>query len=136
MPPADADLEPDQFAYAILRVVPRVERGEQLNAGVVLFCRRRRFLAARVDLDERRLAALAPDLEPRTVRAHLDALARIAAGDPAGGAVAALDPSERFGWLVAPSSTIIQPSPVHTGLCDDPQTMLDRLFDELVAPVV
>ena len=75
MPPAGADLEPDQFAYAILRVVPRVERGEQLNAGVVLFCRRRRFLAARVDLDERRLAALAPDLDPRTVRAHLDALA-------------------------------------------------------------
>jgi len=135
MPPADADLEPDQFAYAILRVVPRVERGEQLNAGVVLFCRRRRFLAARVDLDERRLAALAPDLDPRSVRAHLDALARIAAGDPAGGAVAALEPSERFGWLVAPSSTIIQPSPVYTGLCDDPQTMLDRLFDELVAPV-
>jgi len=135
MPPAAADLEPDQFAYAILRVVPRVERGEQLNAGVVLFCRRRRFLAARVDLDERRLAALAPDLDPRTVRAHLDALARIAAGDPAGGAVAALDPSERFGWLVAPSSTIIQPSPVHTGVCDDPQSMLDRLFDELVAPV-
>jgi len=135
MPPADADLEPDQFAYAILRVVPRVERGEQLNAGVVLFCRRRRFLAARVDLDERRLAALAPDLDPRSVRAHLDALARIAAGDPAGGAVAALEPSERFGWLVAPSSTIIQPSPVHTGLCDEPQTMLDRLFDELVAPV-
>ena len=135
MPPAGTDLEPDQFAYAILRVVPRVERGEQLNAGVVLFCRRRRFLAARVDLDERRLAALAPDLDPRTVRAHLDALARIAAGDPAGGAVAALEPSERFGWLVAPSSTIIQPSPVHTGLCSDPQTMLDRLFDELVAPV-
>ena len=123
------------FSYAVLRLVPRVERGEQLNAGVVLFCRRRRFLAARVDLDERRLAALAPDLDPRTVRAHLDALARIAAGDPAGGAVAALEPSERFGWLVAPSSTIIQPSPVHTGVCDDPQAMLDRLFAELVAPV-
>ena len=135
MPPAAADLEPDQFAYAILRVVPRVERGEQLNAGVVLFCRRRRFLAARVELDEHRLTALAPDLDPQTVRAHLDALARIAAGDPAGGAVAALEPSERFGWLVAPSSTIIQPSPVHTGLCDDPATMLDRLFAELVAPV-
>jgi hypothetical protein len=132
MPPADADLEPDQFAYAILRVVPRVERGEQLNAGVVLFCRRRRFLAARVDLDERRLAALAPDLDPRTVRAHLDALARIAAGDPAGGAVAALEPSERFGWLVAPSSTIIQPSPVHTGLCDDPAAALDQVIERLV----
>jgi Protein of unknown function (DUF3037) len=130
-----ADPAPDQFAYAILRVVPRVERGEQLNAGVVLFCRRRRFLAARVELDERRLAALAPGLDPAVVRRHLDALAAIAAGDPSGGAVAALEPSERFGWLVAPSSTMVQPSPVHTGVCDDPQTMLDRLFDELVAPV-
>jgi hypothetical protein len=128
-------VEPDRFAYAILRVVPRVERGEQLNAGVVLYCRRRGFLAVRAELDEDRLAALAPDLDPATVRAHLDALVRIAAGDPAGGSVAALAQSERFGWLVAPSSTIIQPSPVHTGICDDPQTMLDRLFDELVAPV-
>jgi DUF3037 family protein len=135
MPPADAEHEPDQFAYAILRVVPRVERGEQLNAGVVLFCRRRGFLAARVELDELRLAALAPDVDPERVRAHLDALARIAAGDPAGGPVAALEPSERFGWLVAPSSTIVQPSPVHTGLGDDPWVMLGRLFAELVAPV-
>jgi hypothetical protein len=135
MPPGGTDPGTDQFAYAILRVVPRVERGEQLNAGVVLFCRRRRFLAAKVDLDEARLAALAPDLDPAQVRAHLDALARIAAGDPAGGAVARLDASERFGWLVAPSSTIIQPSPVHTGLCEDPEEMLERLFAELVAPV-
>jgi hypothetical protein len=128
-------MEPDAFAYAVLRVVPHVERGEQFNAGVVLFCRRRRFLAARVELDERRLAALAPAADAAQVRAHLDALVRIAAGDPAGGPVAALEPSERFGWLVAPSSTIIQPSAVHTGLCDDPQAMLDRLFEELVAPV-
>jgi hypothetical protein len=130
-------MTPDQveFAYAVLRVVPRVERGECFNAGVVLFCRRRRFLAARVDLDERRLAALAPDADAAAVRAHLDALARIAAGDPAGGRVAALEPSERFGWLVAPSSTVIQPSPVHTGICEDPAEALDRLFDELVAPV-
>jgi hypothetical protein len=128
-------MDPDQFAYAILRVVPRVDRGEQLNAGVVLFCRRRGFLAVRAELDERRLAALAPDLDPAIVRAHLGALVRIAAGDEAGGSVAALEPSERFGWLVAPSSTIIQPSPVHTGICDDPQAMLDRLFDELVAPL-
>jgi hypothetical protein len=127
--------EPDQFAYAVLRVVPRVERGEQFNAGVVLFCRRRGFLAARVDLDERRLAALAPGVDAATVREHLDALVRIAAGDPAGGPVSALPPSERFGWLVAPSSTIIQPSPVHTGKCADPQQMLDRLFAELVAPL-
>jgi Protein of unknown function (DUF3037) len=135
MPPADAELGPDRFAYAILRVVPRIERGEQLNAGVVLFCRRRGFLAARVELDELRLAALAPDVDPERLRAHLHALTRIAAGDPAGGAVAALEPSERFGWLVAPSSTIVQPSPVHTGLCDDPAVMLNRLFAELVAPV-
>jgi Protein of unknown function (DUF3037) len=123
----------EDFAYAVLRVVPRVERGERLNAGVVLFCRRRGFLAARVALDERRLAALAPDADADAVRGHLEALARIAAGDPAGGSVAALPPSERFGWLVAPSSTVIQPSPVHTGLCEDPAAMLDRLFAELVA---
>jgi hypothetical protein len=127
--------ELDQFAYAVLRVVPRVERGEQFNAGVVLFCRRRAFLAARVELDELRLAALAPGDDPAVVRGHLDALVRIAAGDPAGGPVSALEPSERFGWLVAPSSTVIQPSPVHTGVCEDPQAMLDRLFEELVAPV-
>jgi hypothetical protein len=127
--------EPDRFAYAVLRVVPRVERGEQFNAGVVLFCRRRRFLAARVGLDERRLAALAPGLDAAGVREHLDVLVRIAEGDPAGGPVSALEPSERFGWLVAPSSTVIQPSPVHTGVCDDPQDMLDHLFAELVAPV-
>jgi len=125
-------MEPDRFAYAILRVVPRVERGEQLNAGVVLYCRRRDFLAVRAELDERRLAALAPDLDPATVRAHLDALARIAAGDPAGGSVAALEPSERFGWLVAPSSTIIQPSAVHTGVCGDPPAELEKLFAALV----
>jgi hypothetical protein len=126
--------EAEQFAYAVLRVVPRVERGERFNAGVVLFCRRRGFLAARVDLDEARLAALAPDADAAEVRAHLTALARIAAGEPDGGPVAALDRSERFGWLVAPSSTVIQPSPVHTGLCSDPAEQLDRLFDELVAP--
>jgi hypothetical protein len=125
----------EDFAYAILRVVPRVERGERLNAGVVLYCRRRGFLAARVELDERRLQALAPDADAAALRAHLEALAKIAAGDPAGGSVAALDQSERFGWLVAPSSTVIQPSPVHTGLCGEPAEMLDRLFAELVAPV-
>ena len=134
MPPAP-EAAPEQFAYAVLRVVPHVERGERFNAGVVLFCRRRRFLAARVSLDEGRLAALAPGADAAEVGAHLDALARIAAGDPEGGALAAHEPSDRFGWLVAPSSTIIQPSPVHTGICSDPQAQLDRLFDELVARV-
>jgi hypothetical protein len=121
------------FAYAVVRVVPRVERGEGFNAGVVLFCRQLDFLAARVALDERRLAALAPDVSPDTVRPQLEAIVRIAAGDFDAGPMAALPPSERFGWLVAPASTIIQPSPVHTGLCEDPQATLADLFAELVA---
>jgi Protein of unknown function (DUF3037) len=123
------------FSYAILRVVPRVERGECFNAGVVVFCRQLGFLGVRVGLDEGRLAALAPDASAEDVRAHLDALVRVAAGDPDGEAIAALPASERFGWLVAPSSTIIQPSAVHTGLSDDPQATLDALFAELVEPV-
>ncbi|MGA2757771.1 MAG: DUF3037 domain-containing protein [Solirubrobacteraceae bacterium] len=120
------------FSYAIVRVVPHVERGEGFNAGVVLFCRQLDFLAARVALDERRLAVLAPDFSPDTVRPQLDAIVAIAAGEPAGGPIAALPPSERFGWLVAPASTIIQPSPTHTGLCEDPQATLAELFGELV----
>ena len=121
------------FDYAILRVVPRVERGERVNAGVVLHARRRGFLAARTGLDEAGVRALDLDVDVEAVRAHLRAIERIAAGDPAAGPIAALDRSERFGWLVAPSSTIIQPSRVHTGLCDDPQATLDHLFDALVA---
>ena len=123
------------FSYAILRVVPRVERGECFNAGVVLYCRQLGFLGVKVGLDERRLAALAPDTSAADVQAHLDALVRVAAGDPEGEAIAALPASERFGWLVAPSSTIIQPSAVHTGLSEDPQATLDALFAELVEPV-
>ena len=120
------------FQYAIVRVVPRVERGECLNAGVVLFCRPRRFLAASVALDEQRLLALDPDVDLPAVRGHLDALCRIAAGDPEAGPIAALPPSERFHWLVAPASTIIQCSPVHTGLTDDPEGELERLLARLV----
>jgi hypothetical protein len=123
----------EAFQYAVLQVVPRVERGERINAGVVVFSRRHRFLAARVGLDRARLAALDPETDAEQVERHLEALARVAAGDPAAGAVAAMEPSERFHWLAAPSSTIIQPSPVHTGLCDDPQAMLDRLYATLVA---
>jgi hypothetical protein len=122
----------DPFAYAIVRVVPRIERGERFNAGVVVFCRRRDFLAARVALDPRRLSALAPELSEIDVRAHLEAVVRVAAADPLGGPMAALPASERFGWLVAPSSTVLQPSEVHTGLTADPQATLDQLFAELV----
>jgi hypothetical protein len=123
---------PSPFQYAIVRVVPRVERGECLNAGVILFCRPRRYLEARVELHEPRLRALAPDADLDAVHAHLDALRRVASGDPAAGAIAELPASERFYWLVAPSSTMIQCSPVHTGLTDDPEAELERLLAQLV----
>jgi hypothetical protein len=122
------------FTYAVVRVVPSVARGECLNAGVVLFCKAHGFLGARVGLDEARLHALAPGTDAAAIRGHLDGLVRIAAGDPAAGPMAALPQGERFGWLVAPSSTVIQPSPVHTGMCGDPEATLAALFAELVAP--
>jgi hypothetical protein len=125
---------PDPFEYAIIRVVPRVERGEAFNAGVVLFCRARRYLAARTELDQRRFDALAPGLDPDVVRPHLEAIEAIAAGAADGGPIARLDPPERFRWLAAPSSTVIQPSDVHTGLTHDPEAELERLFVTLVRP--
>jgi hypothetical protein len=114
--------------------VPQVERGERINVGVVVFCRPLQFLAARTGLDERRALALWPALDVELVRTHLDALALIAAGDPSAGPIAALDATARFHWLVAPASTIIQPSRVHTGLCGEPSEELDRLYGELVTP--
>lgn len=122
------------FQYAILRVVPSVERGERLNVGVALLCPERRFLGIRVALDEARLAALAPQADAAAVRRALDAIVAVADGDPAAGPLARLTPSERFGWLAAASSTVIQPSPVHTGMSDDPDATLDRLFHALVLP--
>jgi len=113
-------------------VVPRVERGECLNAGVIMLCRPRRFLAAKVGLDEARLRAIALDADPATILPHLEAIERIAAGDPSAGPIARLTAAERFHWLVAPSSTVIQPSEVHTGLCEDPAEELEHLFDRLV----
>lgn len=120
------------FAYAIVRVVPRVERGESMNAGIVLFCRPLRFLGARVALDEARLRALDPACDAAEVRAHLDVVERIAAGDPAAGPIASFTQAERFHWLVSPSSTIIQPSESHTGLTADPAATLEHLFGTLV----
>ena len=120
------------FSYAVYRLVPRVERGERINVGVVVFCRPLRFLAARTFLDERRLAALWPDVDPEAVRPHLDAIERIAAGEGTAGPIARLDRTARFHWLVAPSSTIIQPSSVHTGLCGDPDAELEKLYESLV----
>lgn len=126
------DAPRDPFQYAIVRVVPRIERGESLNVGVVLFCRPRRYLAARISLDEGRLASLATNLDPSTIRPHLGAIERIAAGDARAGPIGELSQSERFHWLVAPSSTIIQTSEVHSGLCSDPGAELDHLMSTLV----
>jgi hypothetical protein len=122
------------FAYAIVRVIPSVERGESINAGVILGCRPRRFLAARVALDASRLRAIAPDCDEDEIRRHLDAIPRVAAGDPKAGPIAALSQPERFHWLVAPSSTVVQPSDVHTGMTDDPAATLEHLFRTLVLP--
>ena len=126
-------MAPEPFQYAVLRLVPRVEREEFLNVGVIVFCRTRGFLAARVALDPLRVRALTPDIDLETVREHLDARVRVAAGEQEAGPIAALPPSERFHWLVAPSSTMIQTSSVHSGLCDDPGAVLARLFEQLVS---
>jgi hypothetical protein len=120
------------FSYAVYRVVPRVDRGEQVNVGVVVFCRPLGYLAVRTAVDPGRLAALWPDVDVDAVRPPLEALERIAAGDPAAGPIAQLDTTARFHWLVSPSSTVIQPSEVHTGLCGEPGSQLDRLFAALV----
>jgi Protein of unknown function (DUF3037) len=120
------------FDYAVVRVVPRVDRGELLNAGVILFALEKDFLAARVQVDEPRLRALWPDTDLDLVRQHLEAIPRICAGRPDAGPIARLSLRERFHWLVAPRSTIIQVSPVHSGLCDHPERALGELFDRMV----
>jgi Protein of unknown function (DUF3037) len=122
----------EPFQYAVIRVVPRIDREEFVNVGVILFCRTRGYLAARIELDVTRLAALAPDATRDELRDHLDAIVRVAAGEGDAGPIARLEQSERFHWLVAPSSTVIQTSPVHSGLCDDPQATLDQLMRKLV----
>jgi hypothetical protein len=120
------------FQYAVVRVIPKVERGEGFNAGVVLFCRPKRFLAARVHLDEALLAHFSPDCDPDVVRRHLELIPRLCAGDPAAGPLAALSQPERFHWLVAPASTMVQTAEVHTGMTADPDGTLAHLFVALV----
>lgn len=122
----------EPFSYAILRLVPDIERGEQLNVGVVVFCRPLDFLGARTALDDDRARAIAPNVDREGARRHLAAIERIAAGEAGAGPISELDTTARFHWLVAPSSTIVQPSEVHTGLCDDPRACLDELFERLV----
>jgi Protein of unknown function (DUF3037) len=120
------------FEYAILRVIPREDRGEAFNAGIVLQSRARRYLGAKVELDANVLRVLAPGCDPFIVRDQLETIPRICEGDPGSGPIAALSRPERFHWLVSPSSTVVQPSAVHTGLTDDPGATLEHLFVTLV----
>ena len=122
----------DTFEYAVLRVVPRVERGESLNAGVLVYCRQRDYLGSRVHLDADRLRALDPTADPDAIRRALQAAADVCAADPASGAAGREALGSRFRWLTAPRSTVLQPGPVHAGLTDDPAAELARLVDALV----
>jgi len=121
------------FDYVVVQVVPRVDRDERLNVGVILHCPTARYLGCRLALDEGRLRALAPAIDLAAVAGQLDAIRAVAAGDGAAGPIAALPPSERFHWLSAPRSTMVQPTLPHAGLCDDPAAALDHLFETAVA---
>ncbi|HLT29644.1 MAG TPA: DUF3037 domain-containing protein [Myxococcaceae bacterium] len=123
------------YDYAVLRVVPRVERGEFINAGVILHAPVRDFLEARVFLDAPRLQALCPSVDPDWVQRHLDAVVTVARGGAAAGPMGSYSRNERFHWLTAPRSTIIQPSAVHGGVCSDPAATLDALMRRLVLPL-
>jgi hypothetical protein len=120
-------LAPISFDYAVIRVVPRVEREEFVNAGIIVFCLQQRFLEARIHIDDQRLHALWPELDLALIRSHLEAFPRICAADPTAGPISQLSQRERFHWLVSPRSTIIQVSAVHTGLCDAPEKLIDTL---------
>jgi hypothetical protein len=123
----------EPYDFAAIRVVPRVDREEFLNAGAIVFCRTLKYLGARVTVDEARLTALWPDLDISAVREHLELIPRICAGNPDAGPIAALPLSERFHWLVSPRSTIIQLSPVHSGVCSSPEGALEDVFGRLVS---
>lgn len=120
------------YDYAVIRVVPQVDREEFINVGVLLSCPDRDFLDTRIDVDPARLAAFAPALDEESVRRHLASLEAVCRGGPEAGPIGALPPRQRFHWLVAPRSTVIQTSPAHTGLCQDPAATLERLLQRYV----
>ena len=120
------------YDYAVVRVVPRVDREEFVNAGVIVSCATRDYLDAKIDLDEARLLALAPSIDLEVVRANLASIPAICRGGLAAGAIGRLSPRERFHWLVAPRSTMIQTSRVHMGRCEDPAALLEHLVKTMV----
>lgn len=120
------------FEYAIIRVVPQVEREEFLNVGVILYCRDHKYLGMKFMLDEKRLLAIFPQTDIQDIEEHLHSFENITNGEPAGGPIAALDPPSRFRWLTAKRSTVIQLSAVHPGICENPEGTIDKLFKKLV----
>ncbi len=120
------------YDYAVVRVVPDVQRGEFINCGVIVFCRTKKYLVAEVALDEVRLLAIAPGIDVLEVRKHLEVIPRICAGDSTAGPIAGLSQSERFNWLIAPRSAMIQMSSVHSGIADDPTQVLGKLMASMV----
>lgn len=123
---------PNSYDYALIRLVPNVERGECLNVGVILFCRTLDFLGARIYLNEVRSLAMSPDLDLSAVQQQLDTIVLICGGGPEAGPLGQMSQSERFHWLVSPRSTIIQISPTHEGVCDNPEVTLEHLFKTMV----
>lgn len=121
------------YEYAVIRIVPRVEREEFMNVGIVLYCRDIKFLKCKFLVNEKKLKALCADLDCDEVKEHLQSFERISNGDKNGGPIAALDPASRFRWLTATRSTVVQTSKVHPGLTSDPAKTLEKLFSELVA---
>ena len=122
------------FSYAVHRVVPRVERGERINVGVILSCVDSDFLDCRFEIDESRLRALDPTIDVEAVRATIGSMRTVCGGGPAAGPLAPLSARERFRWLVSPRSTVIQPSRIHTGRAHDPVAALEHLFATMVPP--
>lgn len=122
----------DTYDYAVIRVVPRVEREEFINVGIVVSCPQRRFLQAAIEVDERRLTAIDPDLDIDALRKHLAIIPAICKGGEGSGPIGLLSPRERFRWLTAPRSTVVQLSPAHTGRCADPETLLEQLMNTMV----
>lgn len=120
------------FSYAVLRIVPDIEREEFVNAGLVLFCRSRRYLRARTALDAARLRALRPNADVDALRGQLGLIERIAAGEVRSGPLAGMSQSERFHWLTTPRSTAVQPGPIHGGMADDPDATFEHLYTTLV----
>ena len=121
------------FEYAVIRIVPKVEREEFLNVGVVLYCKRPVFLKSKISLNAKRLMSIFPDIDIEEITAHLRAFEQIIAGDTGAGPIAALDTASRFRWLTAKRSTILQTSAVHPGICKDPDLALNNLFEQLVS---